>query len=239
MEVSAYTKENEQRYLPLHLALMTKQINPLVVLSMLKAAPFTAGVPTPRGDMPIHLATKAQLKPEIIKTILAADLPIELGSNKGNASMGVIVHREHGNSWWHVAVDMRSKYIDVVTSLLTDYATYIQVVALARSVGPDKKTVTIDAVSPPLKDAFRNLLRFYYRYEISTLKMPICSNETQSFPAFDHGEDLEKLKVTGPWLKSGFTKIKENPLQTIATEQGREVSTAQTICRIQSFFMMF
>lgn len=223
MEIGAYTKENEQRYLPLHLALRTKKINPLVVLSLLKSAPFVAGVPTPSGDMPIHLATKAQLKPEIIKTILAADLPIELGSNKGNTSMGVIVHREHGNSWWHVAVEMRSEYVDVVTSLLTDFATYIQIIALARSVGPDKKTVTIDAVSPPLKDAFRNLLRFYYRYEISTLKMPICSNETQSFPAFDHGEDIEKLKVTGPWLKSGFTKIKENHLQTTATEQGREI----------------
>ena len=234
-ELSAYTKENDQRYLPLHLALMMKKVNPLVVLSLIKAAPFTAGVPTPSGDMPIHLATKAALKPEIIKTLLAADMPIELGTKAGNLSMGTIVHREHGHSWWHVAVDKRSKYVDVVTSLLADFATYIQIVALARSVGPDKKTVTIDAASAPLVDAFTNLLRFYYRYEISTLKMPLCTDENQSFPAFDHGEDLERFKVAGPWLKSGFTKIREDSRQTAASERGREVSflllISMSICK--------
>ena len=223
-ELSAYTKENDQRFLPLHMALTMKTVNPLVVLSLIKAAPFTAGVPAPSGDMPICLATKSALKPEIIKTLLAADLPIELGNKRGNASMGKVVDRQHGHSWWHVAVEKRSKYVDVITSLLSDFATYVQIVALARSTGPDNETVTIDAVSPSLRDAFKNLLRFYYRYEISTSKKPICSNDVQSFPAYDHGEELEEMKVTGPWLKSGFTEIQENPRQTVAVERDREVS---------------
>jgi len=223
-ELSAYTKENDQRYLPLHLALMMKKVNPLIVLSLIKAAPFAAGVPTPSGDMPICLATKSNMKPEIIKTLLAADLPIELGNKRGNASMGAVVEREHGHSWWHIAVDKGSKYVDVITSLLADYATFVQVVALARSTGPDKKTVTIDAASPPLISAFKNLLRFNYRYEISTSKMPLTSNEVQSFPGYDHGEELETMKVTGPWLKKGFTAIKENLRQTVAIESAQEVS---------------
>ena len=221
--LSIYTKENDQRFLPLHLALSMKRINPLIVLSLIKAAPFAAGVPTPSGEMPISLATKAGLKPEIIKTLLAADMPIEIGTKRMNASMGAIVKREHGHSWWHIAVEKKNKYTDVVTSLLADFATYVQIVALARSVGPDGKTITIDAASPSLMEGIRNLLRFYYRYEISTEKMPITNSEIQSFPAYDHGEELEMMKVKGPWLKSGFTQIRENPRQNVAVESNREV----------------
>ena len=211
-----------------------KTINPLTVLSLIKAAPFASGTPTPNGEMPIALATKAELKPEIIKTLLATDMPIEIGTKRGNSSMGAIVERQHGHSWWHVAVDKKNKYTDVVTSLLTDFATYVQIVALARSVGPDKKTMTIDAASPALIDAVKNMLRFYYRYEISMSSMPITTNEIQSFPALDHGEELETLKVTGPWLKSGFTKVRENPRQNVAVERNREVSSSIDVANFEN-----
>ena len=65
--------------------------------------------------------------------------------------------------------------------------------------------------------------------------MPLCTDDNQSFPAFDHGEDLERFKVTGPWLKSGFTKIREDSRQTAASERGREVSflllISMSICK--------
>ena len=120
-------------------------------------------------------------------------------------------------------VDHKSKYVDVVTSLLADFATFTQVVALARSTGPDKKTRTMEAATRPMKEAIRNLLRFYYRFEITTSKMPITTNEMQSFPGIDHGEELEKMKVKGPWLRNGFTEILEDELQREAKDSGREV----------------
>jgi len=56
---------------------------------------------------------------------------IVVGSNtRGYASMGAVVEREHGHSWWHIAVDKGSKYVDVITSLLADYAMFVQVIAL-------------------------------------------------------------------------------------------------------------
>ena len=222
--LSAYMKENEQGYIPLHLALKTPRVDPLIILSLIRAAPFSAGMPTPGGDMPVALATKANMKPEIVKLLLASDLPIELGNKNGKAGMGAIVEREHGYSWWHVAVECQSRYVDVITSLLSDHATFVQIVALARCLGPDKKTVTIDVTSASLEAGLKNLLRFYHRYEISMSRMPVCSNEIQSFAARDHGEELEKMKVTGPWLNDGFTTIEEDDRKMKADNSACEVS---------------
>jgi hypothetical protein len=222
--LSAYMKENEQGYIPLHLALTTSRVEPLIILSLIKAAPFTAGMATPGGDMPVALATKSNMKPEIVKLLLASDLPIELGNKNGKAGMGAIVEREHGHSWWHVAVECQSRYVDVITSLLSDHATFVQIVALARCLGPDKKTLTIDVTSAPLEAGLKNLLRFYHRYEISMARMPVCSNEIQSFAARDHGEELEKMKVTGPWLNNGFTTIEEDDHKRKADNKACEVS---------------
>ena len=222
--LSAYIKENEHGYIPLHLALTLGKVDSLIILSLIKAAPFTAGMPTPGGEMPVALATKGRMKSEIIKLLLASDLPVELGNKNGKAGMGAIVEREHGHSWWHIAVECQSKYVDVVTSLLSDHATFVQIVALARCLGPDGKTVTIDVTSAPLEAGLRNLLRFYHRYEISMSRMPVCSNEMQSFAAKDHGEELEKLQVTGPWLNDGFTSIEEDKKKMKADNSGCEVS---------------
>ena len=216
-------KENEQGYVPLHLALTTPKVDPLVIISLIKAAPFSASMPTPGGGMPVALATKANMKPEIVKLLLASDMPIELGNKNGKAGMGEIVEREHGHSWWHVAVQCQSKHVDVVTSLLSDHATFVQIIALARCLGPDGKTRTIDVVSAPLEAGLRNLLRFYHRYELSMSRMPVCSNEMQSFAARDHGEELEIKKVTGPWLNTGFTSIGEDDRKTKADNSSCEV----------------
>ena len=221
----AYIKENEQGHIPLHLSLTAKKVDPLIILSLIKAAPFTAGMPTPGGDMPVSLATKASMKPEIVKLLLASDLPIELGNKNGRAGMGAIVEREHGHSWWHVAVECQSRYVDVVTSLLSSHATFVQIVALVRCLGPDGKTSTIDAISASLEAGLRNLLRFYHRYEISMTRMPVCSNEIQSFAAKDHGQELEKMKVTGPWLNGGFTTIEEDDRKMKADNNACEVCT--------------
>lgn len=224
--LSTYMKENEEGNIPLHLALTKANVDPLIILSLIQSAPFSAGKSTPKGVMPVALATKANMKPEIIKLLLASDLPIELGSKNGEAGMGVIVEREHGHSWWHVAVECHSRYVDVITSLLSDHATFVQIVALQNSLGPDGKTRIVDAISDSLESGIRNLLRFYYRYEISMRTMPICSNEIQSFAASDHGEDLEKMKVTGPWLNTGFTTIEGDDRKMRADNKACEVRTS-------------
>ena len=227
--LTAYIQETDEGYLPLHSALTEDIPDSMLILSLIEAAPYAGGVPIPNGEMPITIATKRKMDPEIIKALLASDLPIELGNKKGNSSgMGIIVEREHGHSWWHVAVECKRKYVDVIRSLLTDYASFIQVVALARCLGPDGTTMTIQAASKSLKAAFQNMLRFYYRYEISTTKLPIFSNEVQSFPALDHGEELEKLEVKGPWLHSGYAAVNENNRNRTAANDGHEVITHYT-----------
>lgn len=233
-QLSAYMKANEQGYIPLHFALSTAKVDPLIIISLIKAAPFTAGMATPSGDMPVALATKTSMKPEIVKLLLASDLPIELGNKNGKAGMGAIIEREHGHSWWHVAVECQSRFVDVIISLLSDHATFVQIVAMVRCVGPDGKTPAIDAITASLEGGLKNLLRFYHRYEISMSRMPVCSNEIQSFAAVDHGEDLEKMKVTGPWLNKGFTTIKEDDRKMKADNSACEVSFISLIeCPIE------
>jgi len=222
--VQVFTTEDEEGYLPLHTALMKNDIDPLILLSLIHAAPFTGGIPTPEGDMPIALATKHDMSPIIIKTLLAADLPVELGNKQGTTSgMGSIVLRDHGHSWWHVAVECQGKYVDMIYSLLSDKANFIQVIALARSIGPDNNTMTIHAASASLETSIRNLLRFYYRYELLANRVPIIDSEVQSFSAIDHGEELEMLKITGPWLQDGFTAV-EGCKGRGASENDHEVS---------------
>lgn len=205
--LSAYMKQNGQGYTPLHLALTTSNVDPLIIISLIKSAPSSARMPTAGGDIPVALATKASMKPEIVKLLLAADMPIELGDQNGKAEMGAIVERDHGHSWWHVAVQCKSKYVDVITSLLSYHATFVQIITLARCLGPDGKTRTIDVISAPLLAGLRNLLRFHHRYELTVSDMPLCSNGIQSFGARDHGEELERKKITGPWLNNGFTTV--------------------------------
>ena len=45
---------------------MKKDIDPLILLSLIHAAPFTGGMPTPTGEMPIALATKHDMNNKII-----------------------------------------------------------------------------------------------------------------------------------------------------------------------------
>jgi len=222
--LSSFTQEDEEGNLPLHIALMKKHVDPLVLLSLIHAAPFTGGMPNPRGQMPIALATRREMSYKVIKVLLASDLPIELGNVKnGNIGMGCLVKRDHGHSWWHVAVECREKYVDIVHSLLSDKANFIQIIALARSLGPDNKTMTFQAASASLESIFKNLLRFYYRYELLVNKDPIINNDVQSFSAIDHGKELQVLEVTGPWLNDGFTTVK-GPRTKQAVNKGQEVS---------------
>jgi len=204
--------------------LMKNNVDPLILLSLIHAAPFTGGMPTPEGDMPIALATKHDMNPTIIKTLLAADLPVELGNKQGNTSgMGSPVLRDHGHSWWHIAVECQGKYVDTIYSLLADKANFIQIIALARSIGPDNKTMTIHAASAYFEASIRNLLRFYYRYELLANRVPIISTEVQSFSAIDHGEELQRMEITGPWLQDGFTAV-EGSERWGASENDHEVS---------------
>jgi len=222
--IAVYTKEDENGYLPLHTALFKKDIDPLILLSLIHAAPFTGGMPSPTGEMPIVVATKYDMSTKIIQSLLASDLPIELGNRRGTTSgMGTLVERDHGYSWWHVAVECRGKYVDAIYSFLSEKASFIQIIALARSIGPDNKTLTIHAASASLEASIRHLLRFFYRYELSANRLPVVSSEVQSFSAIDHGEELETLKVTGPWLQDGFTSI-EGYKGREASENAHEVS---------------
>jgi hypothetical protein len=74
-------------------------------------------------------------------------------------------------------------------------ATPPELIGLARSVGPDGKTQTIDAASPELKTVFQEKLRFLGRYDISTRHLPYLRNGVQTYSATAIDLEVSKERV--------------------------------------------
>ncbi len=189
---------------PLHVALkMNPQVDLLTLQAILSLAPFTASTPDGRGKMPIKYATSQELPKEVIRHMLARDMPIEIGTDIDSKqpstekqSSGLarhVVGRTHHHSWWHILVECNDKYLDMVQSFLSEEATYAQIVTLARQVGPDGTSILINCVSDKCRLIFHSLLLFYGRYEIllsskdSKMKPDEVVNGVQTFLALDHG----------------------------------------------------
>jgi len=196
----------------LHIALQAKYPNLELIQTILEIAPFTAASPNSVGIMPIRDAVKRRLDTEVTRTMLARDMPIEIGTKKyttvtplkykmssslknrsNRSTAGRIVGRSHHHSWWYILVDCKDYYIDMVFKLLSEEATHFQIVALARQIGPDGKSIVINCVSDKCRLMFHALLKFYDRYEIllSTIEMRLCYDDRidgiQTFLALDHG----------------------------------------------------
>jgi hypothetical protein len=151
-------------------------------------APPTATVPDGKGVLPIIQATRLQLPDDVVQSILEHDMPIELSSQTaGYGNFEKITKRAHHYSWWHIAVDCKDKYINMVRSFLITKATLVQVLQLAQQVGPDGSSILLRAVSPQFRKMLRSLLILYKRYEVQTL---VSRNyETPyTFLAIDHGK---------------------------------------------------
>uniref|UniRef100_A0A7S3Q7H5 Protein kinase domain-containing protein n=1 Tax=Chaetoceros debilis TaxID=122233 RepID=A0A7S3Q7H5_9STRA len=70
----------------LHVALLQGDVPDVdVINTILDAAPFTASSPDCFGKMPIVRATKLRLDKGLIRRILARDMPIEIGTEKGES----------------------------------------------------------------------------------------------------------------------------------------------------------
>jgi len=197
--------------LPIHIALNTLGVDSRVVASIIKAAPFTGAVPTAAGVMPIRLATMHKMPNDIVKALLVTDMPIDLGARK-QLGMKPIINRQHGHSWWHITVECNDKYFQVVESVLSTMTNQPQIIALARTLGPDGKTRVIEAVSSSCSKLFSRLLQFCDRYELMTGKACYAENDVQIFHAldcnskrFDDSDDGSKEE----W-NSNFTSKKRN-----------------------------
>ena len=200
----------------LHVALSHSKYPEVDLISkILDIAPFTASSPDSHGIMPIKRATQLRLGIELIRKMLARDMPIEMGvdrnesmtsfgykKNKGaeqqNHQTGAglarhVVGRSHHHSWWFILVECKDFYIDMVHTLLCEEATHFQIVSLARQVGPDGKLVVINCVSDRCRLMFHSLLRFYDRYEVllstneSKVRCDDIVDGVQTFLALDHG----------------------------------------------------
>ena len=218
--LNAYIEKDDKGDIPLHSALKKKRIDPKIILSLIEVAPYTGGIQTQDGKMPIKLATKAKLDEKIIESILASDLPVELGKTRTKEfSENNIVYRDHGHSWWHVAIECKATYVSMLTNFLSKNATLSQIIALALSVGPDNTTSTKIVACKDLRTMFKNLVRFLDRYEILIDTMPSSDGTIQDFAAIDHGDPkevfassssnstLEVKSCKSPLLSDGYTAI--------------------------------
>ena len=128
--------------------------------------------------MPVELATAANLPASLVIGILTLDMPIVIGN------AGCIAKRQHGHSWWHVAIHSNGDgKFSAGISVLLEEATPEELIWLAHSVGPDGKTKTIDAASEALKAVFKEKLCFLDRYDISTNHLPYQRNAVQVYSA--------------------------------------------------------
>ena len=155
---------------------------------ILGVAPNTSAVPDEHGVLPILCATQLHMPDDIVRTMLAHDMPIELGlvtQDVGNTYEGNIVHRVHHHSWWHVSANCEDRYLNMIREFLLKSATLLQTLALVQQVGPDGSSILVDAASLTFRHMLRSLLTLYNRYEI---QMSIISGYAPfTLLALDHG----------------------------------------------------
>lgn len=138
--------------------------------------------------MPVELATAANLPVSLVIGLLTLDMPIVIGNE------GCIAKCQHGHSWWHVAIHSNNdgKFAAGI-SVLLGAATPEELIWLARSVGPDGKTQTIDAASEALKAVFKEKLCFLDRYDISINHLPYLRNGVQVYSATAVDQEVSKI----------------------------------------------
>lgn len=188
--ISPFHTKNRDGDLPLHSALHLPGIDPSIITLLLDAAPFAATRKDGRGKMPVELATAANLPVSLVIGFLTLDMPIVIGNE------GCIAKRQHGHSWWHVAIHSNSdgKFSAGISVLLGE-ATPEELIWLARSVGPDGKTQTIDAASEALKAVFKEKLCFLDRYDISINHLPYLRNGVQVYSATAVDPEVSKTHI--------------------------------------------
>jgi len=189
--VRIFLQPDGRGQLPLHLALQLPGVDPEVVSIIIDAAPFTASVPTTTGHMPIQLATKNGMAREVVKSLLLTDMPLDLGMKEfvgfKNSDL-----KQHSHSFWHIVVECEDRYIGVVHDII-DLATQPQVIALARSFGPDGKTRLAQAASGNVIEILRMALKLHTRYELLSTKPPFILNDVMTFAAIDQGGNSDVL----------------------------------------------
>eukprot|EP00587_Corethron_hystrix_P001456 CAMPEP_0113319642 /NCGR_PEP_ID=MMETSP0010_2-20120614/13761_1 /TAXON_ID=216773 ORGANISM="Corethron hystrix, Strain 308" /NCGR_SAMPLE_ID=MMETSP0010_2 /ASSEMBLY_ACC=CAM_ASM_000155 /LENGTH=1280 /DNA_ID=CAMNT_0000177249 /DNA_START=110 /DNA_END=3953 /DNA_ORIENTATION=+ /assembly_acc=CAM_ASM_000155 len=189
--VRIFLQPDGRGQLPLHLALQLQGVDPRIVATIIEAAPFTASVPTTSGQMPIQLATRNNMTAEVVKSLLLTDMPLDLGM-KDFVGFKNSDLKQHSHSFWHVVVECDDVYTEVVKDVIK-LATQPQVIALARSFGPDGKTRLAQAASMEVIGILRNALRLYERYELLSTKPPFIMDDVMTFAAIDQGGDAGVL----------------------------------------------
>lgn len=201
-------------------------------------------------------ATARRLPEDVIKSMLAIDMPIQIGLDADSKNHNFereyspvarhVVGRSHHHSWWHIMVDCSDQYLSMVKSYLLQEATHAQIVALTRQVGPDGNSVLINCVSNKCRLVFHELLLLYQRYEIllvsskSNVKLDEGLDGVQTFMALDHG-----LSIAVPhedYFSNERTCFEdENSVSTaVRFRNGRSDETAievgKTVSRLQIYF---
>ena len=177
--ISPFLTKNRNGDLPLHSALHLPSVDPRTIYLLLNAAPFAGTCKDSRGKMPVQSATAIDLPTNLVIDLLKMDMPIAIGNK-----LGSIIERQHGYSWWHIAIDSNDdgRFSAGISGLL-EGATLAELIGLARSVGPDGKTLAIDVASDQLKAVFQEKLRFLGRYDVSTSHPPYVQNGVQTYSA--------------------------------------------------------
>jgi len=172
--------------------------DPLSVVSILKAAPQLATIPSIEdGILPIEVACMRELPPEVIMAIVLVDLPIDL-----DAKDTLQIREAYGASWWYLTCDCNDAYGDVVKEMMA-ICTYPQKRKLCFLKSNKRGGSVIKRASPKCKLELRKALRFAGRYEFTGNSVVRAESVEgiKVFEVLDFGSDDEPIDGRIVYLK--------------------------------------
>lgn len=229
MFLDIYLQPDVKGDLPLHTCLKhPRSVDDRLALSFIQASPFTSTCPNGDNLMPIQLATASNADTGIIRALLEADLPIEVCTDAPPSmattfdATRTVAERQHGNSWWHIAIDCQDRYIDTI--------------ALSKATGPDGATTIRQAAPPQLAALFHRHLSFLDNYTLvgeTNVGQGIITTM-----AIDH--ELEASETNLPLgasalvYRGGFSEIKGRKISANNdADEGFEIALAPSNQRMQ------
>ena len=238
-----YLQPDAKGDLPLHTCLKhPRSVDSRLALAFIEASPFTSTCPNGEGLMPIQLATSSNADNELIQALLEADLPIEVCRDAPPSlattfdATKPIAERQHGNSWWHVAIDCQDQYIDLIDQIISSLG-LAEIVALSKATGRDSTTTTRQAAPPQLAALFRRYLSFLDNYTL--VGETNVGNGIITTMAFDHDFSNESETDVLPdasalVYRGGFSEMKGRQISADDdAEEGFEIALAPPNKRIR------
>ena len=246
MFLDIYLQPDSKGDLPLHTCLKhPRSVDSRLALAFIEASPFISTCPNGEGLMPIQLATSSNADADLIRALLEADLPIELCKDAPPSlattfdATRAIAERQHGNSWWHIAIDCQDRYIDLIDQIISSFE-LAEIVALSKVTGLDSTTTTRQAAPPQLAALFRRYLSFLDNYTLVGETNVGHGTSIITTMAINHGFEMNESETdllpdaSAVVYRGGFSEIKGRQIRADDdADEGFEIALAPSNRRIR------